>query len=103
MTVLIPRNSTIPTKNEQVFSTYLENQPVLSSKFMKVRESKQGIVFWEKFDLLGIPLAHKGVPQITVCIDIDSKGILNVSVEYKANGKNNKVIIISGEEVVSNK
>jgi len=105
LTKLIEKNTTIPTKTSQVFSTAEDNQQAVTVHVLQgERELARDNKSLGRFDLTDIPLAPRGVPQIEVTFDIDANGILHVGAKDKATGKENKIIIkassgLSDEEV----
>ena len=97
LTKLIDKNTTIPTKANQVFSTADDNQTAVTVHVLQgEREIAQHNKSLGRFDLTNIPQAPRGLPQIDVTFDIDANGILNVSAKDKATGKENKIVIKAG-------
>ena len=95
-TRLIPRNTTIPTKKSQVFSTAQDNQTQVGIKVLQgEREMAEHNKLLGEFDLMGVPPAPRGMPQIEVSFDIDQNGIVNVSAKDKATNKENQIVIQS--------
>jgi molecular chaperone DnaK len=96
MTKIIQKNTTIPTKGQQTFSTAEDNQPAVTIKvFQGERELVQHNKLLGEFNLEGIAPARRGQPQIEVTFDIDANGIMNISAKDKSTGKENKITIKS--------
>merc|ERR1712100_931038 len=95
-TRLISRNTTIPTKKSQVFSTAADNQTQVGIKVLQgEREMAADNKLLGQFNLVGLPPAPRGVPQVEVAFDIDANGIVNVSAKDKATGKEQNIVIQS--------
>jgi len=96
-TPIITRNTTIPTKKSQVFSTAADNQPAVTINVLQgEREMAQDNKSLGRFDLVGIPPAPRGIPQIEVTFDIDANGIVHVSAKDLGTGKEQKIIVTGG-------
>jgi molecular chaperone DnaK len=97
MTKLIERNTTIPTRRSEVFTTADDGQSEIAVQvFQGEREMTAGNRFLGRFELVGIPPAPRGVPQIEVTFDIDANGIVNVSAKDRGTGKEQSMTITGG-------
>lgn len=99
-TPLIQRNTTIPTKKTQIFSTAADNQPAVNINVLQgEREMSADNKSLGRFDLVGIPPAPRGIPQIEVTFDIDANGIINVSAKDKGTGKEQSIAITASQKL----
>jgi len=99
-TKLIERNTTIPAKKSQVFSTAEDNQPAVTIRVLQgERQMSNDNTELGKFDLVGIPPAQRGIPQIEVTFDIDTDGIVHVSAKDKGTGKEQKIKITASTKL----
>ncbi len=99
MTPLIKRNTTVPTKKSQTFSTFADNQTQVKIKiYQGERAMTRDCDALGEFDLGGIPPMPRGVPQIEITYDVDANGILNVSASEKSTGKSNKITITNDKQ-----
>ncbi|XP_059628155.1 heat shock 70 kDa protein 4-like [Cornus florida] len=104
MSLVVPRNTTIPTKKDKGFTTTVDNQSsILFQVYEGERTRTSDNNLLGKFELCGIPPAPREVPQINVCFDIDANGILNVSAEDKSTGQKNNITITNEENRLSKK
>ena len=101
-TVIVPRGTTIPVRKSETFSTFADNQPGCTIRiFEGERKFTKDNNLLGQFDLTGIPPAPRGVPKITVDLDIDANGILNVSAKEESSGKTNKITITNDKNRLS--